>query len=130
MVLSEVVQGGDAYARTRKLVADSAQTDEEKAALRVRADEIFQTLIDADVVERLEGRGRRGSVRDHRGRAGGLRARQPLSPFLAGGALNFWIPRTKATRSTSSRLPRPRWKTRGRYCALRSGPRATRRWPR
>ena len=55
MVLSEVVQGGDAYARTRKLVADSAQTDEEKAALCVRADEIFQTLIDADVVERLEG---------------------------------------------------------------------------
>ena len=32
MVLSEVVQGGDAYARVRKLIADSAQTDEEKAA--------------------------------------------------------------------------------------------------
>ena len=49
MVLSEVVQGGDAYTRVRTLIADSAQTDEEKAALYLRADEIFQTLIDADV---------------------------------------------------------------------------------
>ncbi|MEA5019381.1 MAG: DUF3516 domain-containing protein [Gordonibacter sp.] len=53
MVLSEVVQGGDAYARVRKLINDSAQTDEEKAALAVRADEIFDTLINAEVVERL-----------------------------------------------------------------------------
>ena len=28
------MQGGDAYARVRKLIADSAQTDEEKAARR------------------------------------------------------------------------------------------------
>lgn len=53
MVLSEVVQGGNAYERVRKLIADSAQTDEEKAALFVRADEIFRTLIDAGVVERV-----------------------------------------------------------------------------
>ncbi len=52
MVLSEVVQGGDAYARVRALIADSAQTSEEKTALYQRADEIFQTLIDAEVVER------------------------------------------------------------------------------
>lgn len=54
MVLSEVVQGGDAYTRVRKLINDSAQTDEEKAALVVRADEIFDTLINAEVVERLD----------------------------------------------------------------------------
>lgn len=54
MVLSEVVQGGDAYARVRKLINDSAQPDEEKAALAVRADEIFDTLINAEVVERLD----------------------------------------------------------------------------
>ncbi|WP_369707147.1 DEAD/DEAH box helicase [Eggerthella sp. YY7918] len=52
MVLSEVVQGGDAYARVRALIADSAQISEEKTALYQRADEIFQTLIDAEVVER------------------------------------------------------------------------------
>ena len=55
MALSEVVQGGDAYARVRRLVADSLQTDEEKAALAARADEVFQTLIEAGVVERSEG---------------------------------------------------------------------------
>ncbi len=54
MVLSEVDQGGDAYARVLKLIDDSAQPDEEKAALVVRADEIFATLIAADVVERHE----------------------------------------------------------------------------
>lgn len=36
----------------RALIADSAQTSEEKTALYQRADEIFQTLIDAEVVER------------------------------------------------------------------------------
>ncbi len=52
MVLAEVAQGGDAYGRVRKLIADSAQADAEKAALYVRADEVFQTLVDAGVVER------------------------------------------------------------------------------
>lgn len=55
MVLSEVVQGGDAYSRVRRLIEDSAQTADEKAALVVRADEIFDTLINADVIERTEG---------------------------------------------------------------------------
>ena len=50
MVLCEVDQGGDAYARTMRLVDDSAQSDEEKAALKARADEIFATLEAADVV--------------------------------------------------------------------------------
>ncbi|MEE0027477.1 MAG: DUF3516 domain-containing protein, partial [Atopobiaceae bacterium] len=54
MVLSEVTQGGDAWQRVHDLVNDSAQTDEQKEALNVRADEIFATLMDAGVVVREE----------------------------------------------------------------------------
>jgi superfamily II RNA helicase len=54
MVLAEIEQGGDAWARTHKLIEDSAQTPEEKAALSQRTDEVFATLIDAGVVERHE----------------------------------------------------------------------------
>lgn len=50
MVLAEVEQGGDAAARMHVLVEDSAQTDEEKAALLQRVDEVFATLMDAGVV--------------------------------------------------------------------------------
>ncbi len=52
MVLSCVLHGGDAYARVKRIIADSAQTDEEKLALYQRADEIFDTLIRTGVVER------------------------------------------------------------------------------
>ena len=55
MVLSMVEQGGDAWNRVCALIESSAQTPEEKTALVVRAEEIFKTLIDADVVERIEG---------------------------------------------------------------------------
>lgn len=54
MVLAEVTQGGDAWQRVHDLVNDSAQTDEQKEALNVRADEIFATLMDAGVVVREE----------------------------------------------------------------------------
>ncbi|KXB63930.1 RNA helicase [Olsenella sp. DNF00959] len=54
MVLSEVEQGGDAHERVMRLVEDSQQTEEQKLRLRVRADEIFATLIDAGVVSREE----------------------------------------------------------------------------
>ena len=53
IVLAEVEQGGDAWARTCRLIDDSLQTTEEKTALKTRAAEIFQTLMDAGVVERL-----------------------------------------------------------------------------
>ena len=52
MVLAEVEQGGDARARVGKLIEDSLQAPEQKLALSQRADEVFTTLIDADVVER------------------------------------------------------------------------------
>lgn len=52
MVLAEVEQGGDAWARVLQLIDDSLQTEEEKAKLKARAAEIFATLIDAGVVLR------------------------------------------------------------------------------
>ncbi len=55
MVLSETSQGGDSHARIMRLIADSLQTDAEKAQLVARADEIFATLIDAGVITREEG---------------------------------------------------------------------------
>lgn len=51
LVLNEVAQGGDARARIDQLIDDSAQTPEQKDALHTRADEIFQTLFDTDVIE-------------------------------------------------------------------------------
>ena len=52
MVISVVERGGDARQRVRELIARSLQTDEEKAKLEARADEIFATLIDSGVVVR------------------------------------------------------------------------------
>ncbi|WP_033517704.1 DEAD/DEAH box helicase [Bifidobacterium cuniculi] len=54
MVLNEVAQGGDARARIDRLIDDSAQTPEQKDALHTRADEIFRTLFDTDVIETEE----------------------------------------------------------------------------
>ena len=82
MVLSEVVQGGDAYARVRKLIADSAQTDEEKAALSVRADEIFDTLANADVIEQVEGEDGAVEYVTTVDLPEDFALDQPLSPFL------------------------------------------------
>ena len=74
MVLSVVEQGGDARARVEALINDSMQTPEEKIKLSQRADEVFATLIDADVVERRKAED--GVVTRllpaHRGRALGL----------------------------------------------------------
>ena len=85
MVLAEVAQGGDALARTRRLIDDSAQSDEEKQALRLRADEIFATLIDAGVVVRGED-GEGGSVYTTTVEVpANFALDQPLSPFLLAG---------------------------------------------
>lgn len=51
MVLAEVEQGGDARARVDQLIDDSLQKSEDKLKLKVRASEVFRTLIDAGVVE-------------------------------------------------------------------------------
>ncbi|WP_428994600.1 DEAD/DEAH box helicase [Enteroscipio rubneri] len=82
MVLSEVVQGGDAFSRVRRLVEDSAQPPEEKAALAVRADEIFDTLITEGVVERFEGEGGATEYVTTIDVPEDFALDQPLSPFL------------------------------------------------
>ena len=51
MVLAEVEQGGDARTRVDQLIDDSLQKPEDKLKLKVRASEVFRTLIDAGVVE-------------------------------------------------------------------------------
>ena len=54
MVLALVSRGGDAWARVSELVAESAQTPEQKARLMQRAAEIFETLMDTGVVVKTE----------------------------------------------------------------------------
>ena len=82
MVLAEVMQGGDAEARVRKLIADSAQTDEQKERLYTRADEIFATLIDAGVVIRTEGEDGTPDYTTTVELPDDFALDQPLSPFL------------------------------------------------
>ena len=82
MVLAEVAQGGDAYARVRRLVDDSAQPDEEKLELRRRADEIFSTLIDAGVVVRTPGPDGGEAYATTVEVPDDFALDQPLSPFL------------------------------------------------
>lgn len=82
LVLSEVVQGGDAYGRVRRLIEDSAQPPEEKIALAVRADEIFDTLIAAGVIERVESEGGEVGYVTTIDLPDDFALDQPLSPFL------------------------------------------------
>ena len=82
MVLNEVEQGGDARARVDDLIDDSAQTGEQKEKLHQRADEIFRTLFDTEVIEVLEGRdGGRDYVMTL-DMPEDFALDQPLSPFL------------------------------------------------
>ena len=82
MVLNEVAQGGDARRRVDELIDDSAQTPEQKEHLHQRADEIFQTLFDTEVIETED--------RDDGGKnyymtvdmPDDFALDQPLSPFL------------------------------------------------
>ena len=82
MVLAEVEQGGDAWARVHGLIEDSAQPAEEKAALSTRADEIFATLMDAGVVSREEGPDGEASWSTTVDLPDDFALDQPLSPFL------------------------------------------------
>ena len=82
MVLAVVSQGGDAWTRVRKLIDDSAQTPEEKVKLYERADEVFMTLIDADVVEKIECEDGSVEYRATMDLPDDFALDQPLSPFL------------------------------------------------
>ena len=78
MVLAEVEQGGDAWARVLELIDRSLQTPEQKVALKARAAEILATLIDAGVVLR-EVEGGQGADGAAAGGAGGASGREAPS---------------------------------------------------
>lgn len=82
MVLAEVEQGGDAWARVHRLVEESAQPEAEKAALATRANEIFATLLDAGVVCREELPDGSTSWSTTVDLPDDFALDQPLSPFL------------------------------------------------
>ncbi|MCI1666429.1 MAG: DUF3516 domain-containing protein [Olsenella sp.] len=95
MVLAEIEQGGDAWARTHKLIEDSAQTPEEKAALSQRTDEVFATLIDAGVVECHEEEDGTTSYLLTVDLPEDFALDQPLSPFLL-AAIELLDPESEA----------------------------------
>ena len=82
MVLNEVAQGGDARARVARLINDSQQTEEQKDKLRTRADEIFQTLFDTDVIEVVENPDGSKDYMTTVDLPSDFALDQPLSPFL------------------------------------------------
>ncbi len=82
MVLAEVSQGGDARARMRQIVEDSLQTDEQKLKLQARADELFDTLMEAGVVVRETSETGEDSYYTTVDVPVDFALDQPLSPFL------------------------------------------------
>ncbi len=82
MMLAEVEQGGNAKARVDELIEASLQPDTEKAAHHVRAAEVLQTLIDADVVERYVDDAGEEAYRVTDNLPDDFALDQPLSPFL------------------------------------------------
>ncbi|OTA27652.1 DEAD/DEAH box helicase [Alloscardovia macacae] len=82
MVLSEVSQGGDAWKRTRELIDASQVPAQQQEQLRERAAAIFQTLMDAHIVEKWE---LEDGTMDYTltiDMPDDLALDQPLSPFL------------------------------------------------
>lgn len=83
MVLAEVEQGGDARARVDQLIDDSLQKPEDKLKLKVRASEVFRTLIDAGVVEIEEDENGDPDYYVTMDLPEDFALDQPLSPFFA-----------------------------------------------
>lgn len=82
MVLAEVEQGGDARARVDQLIDDSLKKPEDKLKLKVRASEVFRTLIDAGVVEIEEDENGDPDYYVTMDLPEDFALDQPLSPFL------------------------------------------------
>lgn len=82
MVLSEIAQGGDARERLSRLIADSAQTDKQKAELEKRTDEIFGTLEGTGVVERRDNADGTVDYSTTLDVPDNFALDEPLSPFL------------------------------------------------
>ena len=72
----------DARARVRQIIEDSLQTDEQKAKLQVRADELFETLMGAGVVVRETDDEGADSYYTTIDLPEDFALDQPLSPFL------------------------------------------------
>ena len=94
MVLAEVMQGGDAWGRVMKLIEDSLQTPGEKTKLVERAGEIFATLIDAGVVQKVEQEDGSATYVTTVDLPDDFALDQPLSPFLL-AALELLGPRER-----------------------------------
>ena len=82
MVLAECAQGGDAMARVRRIVEESLQSDAEKAALLVRADEVLETLMATGVIEQTLSEDGSDEYRLTIDLPEDFALDQPLSPFL------------------------------------------------
>ena len=82
MVLAVITRGGDAFQNVKELIDESAQTPEQKLKLHERAQEIFDTLIAAEVVERIEGEDGLVEYRPTVEMPDDLALDQPLSPFM------------------------------------------------
>ena len=82
MVLNMLERGGDARRRVEELISASHQDDAGKDKLRVRAEEIFTTLIDAGVVEVLQDEDGNPDYVTTVDMPRDFALDQPLSPFL------------------------------------------------
>ena len=82
MVLAVITRGGDAFRNVADLIDASAQTDEQKLRLHERAQEIFDTLIAAAVVERIEHEDGSVEYQPTVEMPDDLALDQPLSPFM------------------------------------------------
>lgn len=81
MVLNIIEQGGDAHQKVRDLIDQSQISQEQREKLHVRAEEIFTTLLDSDVIE-IEHTNRGDDYFLTVDMPDDFALDQPLSPFL------------------------------------------------
>lgn len=82
MVLAVIQRGGDAARNVSDLIDSSAQTDDQKAKLHARADEIFTTLLAAGVIEQRTSPNGGNEYVPTVEMPDDLALDQPLSPFM------------------------------------------------
>lgn len=82
LVLNEVIQGGDARERVSQLIENSLVSDKVKEELENRADEIFATLLNTDVITRTEYDDGSVDYDTHFDLPENFALDEPLSPFL------------------------------------------------
>ncbi|MFT8637984.1 MAG: DUF3516 domain-containing protein, partial [Pseudoclavibacter sp.] len=93
MMLAEIAQGGDVFARVRRLIFGSAQPRAEQYALARRAIQIYRTLRAAGVVEQHRDGDGRVRIAPTVDIPADFALDQPLSPFLL-AALELLDPAT------------------------------------